>query len=410
MLVLASALLAAAALALLVPRDLDHPGRAFQSAVANALAANADDRLLEVALAQYPEHAPAIAITYGHLDLFREQLARFGPQVVPIVAAYQGSLTTADALQTAGRAWQSVRAQLGGEPRAACPAHPGGARADRSAQDARRGQCLRRSVGDHHSRRGPTGAQPNDHPGRAGAADRRAHRARARHRPGAGDRLADLRARGSRPGGDRLGVALLRFARIAARGTTATRLATTAPTLRSGALAAAQVLGVNAIRFGVPIGLVALMVLHPGAFTHYLWVLAEKSAFRDPRRSRRLEHRARAARVSAYLDAARANAPFRRLAVRRFGTWLPQSRGRGPGLNSTILGWMYGPVDRTLAPAFERKRKDRARLPCSDVVRAITPNAVGGALSPAPAPIIRPARSARPMDPPRRVDHRSITR
>jgi hypothetical protein len=70
------------------------------------------------------------------------------------------------------------------------------------------------------------------------------------------------------------GVALLRFATAASRGAGATRLAT-APTLRSGALAAAQVLGINALRFGVPIGLVALMVLHPGVFTHYLWVLAE---------------------------------------------------------------------------------------------------------------------------------------
>ena len=64
-------------------------------------AAPTDDRLLQAALEQYPAQAPAIAITYGHLALFREQLARFGPQVVPIVAAYQGSLTIADALQIA---------------------------------------------------------------------------------------------------------------------------------------------------------------------------------------------------------------------------------------------------------------------------------------------------------------------
>src|SRR4030095_5718651 len=98
--------------------------QAFRSAVADALAANADDRLLEVALAQYPESAPAIAITYGQLDLFREQLARFGPQVVPIVAAYQGSLTAADALQIAGQAWQSVREQLGAGPRDLAPLTP----------------------------------------------------------------------------------------------------------------------------------------------------------------------------------------------------------------------------------------------------------------------------------------------
>ena len=60
--------------------------------------------------------SPAIAIAYGQLDLFRDQLARFGPQVVPIIAAYQSSLTTADALQLAGQAFDSVRKQLAGDP------------------------------------------------------------------------------------------------------------------------------------------------------------------------------------------------------------------------------------------------------------------------------------------------------
>ena len=109
-----------------------------------------DDRLLEAALEQYPEQAPAIAITYGHLELFREQLARFGPQVVPIVAAYQRFAHAADALQIAGQALEQVGSRLGGEPRRrAGAADAGGARADRAAQDARRGQCLRRPVGDH---------------------------------------------------------------------------------------------------------------------------------------------------------------------------------------------------------------------------------------------------------------------
>ena len=113
--VLLSVLVAAAALAVLVPRQVAEPEQALQSAVAGALAARADDRLLEAALEQYPESAPAIVITYGHLDLFGEQLARFGPQVVPIVAAYQDSLTTADALQIAGQALQSVGRQLAGD-------------------------------------------------------------------------------------------------------------------------------------------------------------------------------------------------------------------------------------------------------------------------------------------------------
>jgi hypothetical protein len=43
----------------------------------------------------------------AQLDLFHHQLARFGPQIVPIVAAYQASFTAADALRMAG---QTVRA------------------------------------------------------------------------------------------------------------------------------------------------------------------------------------------------------------------------------------------------------------------------------------------------------------
>ena len=34
-------------------------------------------------------------------------------------------------------------------------------------------------------------------------------------------------------------------------------------------------LGVNAVRFGLPVGLIGLMVLHPGVFTHYAWLLAD---------------------------------------------------------------------------------------------------------------------------------------
>ena len=68
------------------------------------------------------------------------------------------------------------------------------------------------------------------------------------------------------------GVALLRFAGTAARAAPA---AARTATLRSGALATARVLGVGAVRYGVPIGLLALMVLHPAVFTHYLWILAE---------------------------------------------------------------------------------------------------------------------------------------
>ena len=271
----ASLLLAAAVLAILVPRALEHPDRALQSAVADALAAGADDRLLEVALAQYPERAPAIAITYGQLDLFREQLARFGPQVVPIVAAYQDSLTTADALQIAGHAWQSLREQLGGAPRDLAPLTPEergliALLKMRDEGNAFVGQWEITAAGE--ARRVPsrmiTLAGPELLIGGLTALERDIVQEREIDWQTYGLAAVDLAAIAS-------GVALLRFAGTAARGTSAARLATAAPTLRSGALAAAGVLGVNAIRFGVPIGLVALMVLHPGVFTHYLWVLAD---------------------------------------------------------------------------------------------------------------------------------------
>ena len=274
---LVSVSLAAAVLAVLVPLDLEDPERALQSAVAEAVAAGTDDRLLEVALEQYPDRAPAIAITYGHLDLFREQLARFGPQVVPIVAAYQGSLTTADALQVAGQALESVTRQLGGEP-----GGPGLAPLTpeergliallkmRDEGNAFVGQWEITTAGK--ARRIPsrvvTLAGPELLIGGLTALERGIVQDREIDWRTYGLAAVDVAAIAS-------GVALLRFARTAARGTSATRAVARAPTLRSGAVAAAEVLGVNALRFGVPIGLVALLALHPGVFTHYLWVLAE---------------------------------------------------------------------------------------------------------------------------------------
>ena len=145
--------LAAAILAVLVPRQLDDPERAFQRAVAGALASGADDRLLEVALDQYPEQTPAIAITYGHLDLFRQQLARFGPQVVPIVAAYQNAFTSADLAQIATEGLQLLQRWLtgGGRDRRAGEADAEQRGLHRAAQHARPGQRLRRPVGDHRA-------------------------------------------------------------------------------------------------------------------------------------------------------------------------------------------------------------------------------------------------------------------
>jgi hypothetical protein len=70
------------------------------------------------------------------------------------------------------------------------------------------------------------------------------------------------------------GVAVLRFATVAKRGAAVAPLATRA-TPTAGARALARTLGVNALKFGVPVGLAALLVLHPSVVTHYLWVLAE---------------------------------------------------------------------------------------------------------------------------------------
>ena len=266
---------AAAALAVLVPFELADPDRALQSAVAKALAS--DDRLLEVALEQYPERGPAVAITYGHLDLFRAQLARFGAQVVPIVAAYQSSLTTADAFQFAGQAWQSVQKQLGGDPReldlAPLTPEERGLIALLKMRDegnAFVGQWEITEAGE--ARRIPSRVVTLGGPellvGGLTALERSLVEEREIDWRTYGLAAVDLAAIAS-------GVALLRFARAAARGTRAAPTAARTASLRSGALATAEVLGIGAVRYGLPIGLVALMVLHPGVFTHYLWVLAE---------------------------------------------------------------------------------------------------------------------------------------
>ena len=100
--------LAAATLTVLISRSLEDPD--LETAIASAIAADhrLEHPLIEVALEQYPRQGPDIIITYGHLPLFQKQLALFGPQVVPIVAAYQKSFTTADALQLAQEAGQAL--------------------------------------------------------------------------------------------------------------------------------------------------------------------------------------------------------------------------------------------------------------------------------------------------------------
>lgn len=263
--------LAAAMLAVLVPLDLDDPDLALQRSVAKALAA--DDRLLQVALEQYPEQAPAIAITYGHLALFRAQLARFGPQVVPIVAAYQHSLTTADVLEIAGKTLDSVGRQLAGGSPGLDPApltlEARGLLAlvkMRDEGNAFVGQWEITAAGE--ARRIPsrliTLAGPEILIGGLTALERDLVQEKEVGWQTYGLAAVDVAAIAS-------GVALLRFARTAARGLRAAP----AVTARSGALATTRVLGVNAVKLGLPIGLVALMVLHPGVFSHTLWVMAE---------------------------------------------------------------------------------------------------------------------------------------
>lgn len=271
---LTGVLLSALLLAVLLPWQVEDPEQALQRATADALATDLGDPLLEVALQQYPATAPAIAITYGHLELFREQLARFGPQVVPIVAAYQDTLTVADALQIAGQALESASNRLAGDPRAVdltplTPEERGliALLKMRAEGNAFVGQWEITAGGT--ARRVPsrlvTLAGPELLVGGLTALERRIVQERAVDWQTYGLAAVDLAAIAS-------GVALLRFA---ARGARAGRVAGRTVAARSGARAAVEVLGINALRYGLPVGLAALMVLHPGVFTHTLWVLAE---------------------------------------------------------------------------------------------------------------------------------------
>jgi hypothetical protein len=270
--VLVSVIAAAVVLAVLAPRQMDDPERGLQIAVASAL--GADDRLLEAALEQYPETAPAVAVTYGHLGLFQEQLARFGPQVVPIVVAYQDSLTTADALQIARQAMQSVGNQLAGDPRVVdltplTPEERGlvALLKMRDEGNAFVGQWEITEAGE--ARRIPSRMLTLGGPelliGGLTALERDLVQERKIDWQTYGLAAVDVAAIGA-------GVALLRFARTAARAAPA---ASRTATLRSGALATAEVLGVGAVCYGFPIGIVALMIVHPAVVTHYLWILAE---------------------------------------------------------------------------------------------------------------------------------------
>lgn len=267
--VLTGVFLAAALLAVLVPLEIADPERALQRATADALAADAGDPLLEVALAQYPDTAPAILITYGHLVLFREQLARFGPQVVPIVAAYQNALTIADALQLAGQALESAGQRLAGDPQVAdlaplTPEERGLVALFKMREEGNAFVGQWEITAGGAARRVPsrlvTLGGPEFLAGGLTALERRVVQERAIDWQTYGLAAVDLAAIAS-------GAALLRFA---ARGARAGKAGAGA-----GARSAVAVVGVNALKYGLPVGLAALMVLHPGVFTHTLWVLAE---------------------------------------------------------------------------------------------------------------------------------------
>lgn len=266
--------LAAAALAVLVPWNLEDPEQALQKTVASALAA--DDRVLEVALEQYPDRAPAIAITYGHLDLFRDQLARFGPQVVPIVAAYENSFTTADALRIAGQALESVTKQLAGDPgaRDLAPITPQdrGLIALLNMREEGNAFVGQWEITDNgEAKRIPsrlvTLAGPELLLGGLTALERRVLQEREIDWRTYGLAAVDVAAIAA-------GVGVLRLARTATRGLRTVPAASRTAML-PGARDLGEVLGIKAMRFGLPIGLGALMVLHPDVFTQYLWILAE---------------------------------------------------------------------------------------------------------------------------------------
>jgi hypothetical protein len=301
--ILVGVFLAAATLTVLISRNLEDPD--LETATASALAA--DNRLLEVALEQYPDQGPAIVVTYGHLPLFQEQLRRFGPQVVPIVAAYQQSFTTADLRQLWLEAWQALRDPLASwfvwplmVPAAAAPEIPAEATDPNEEQTAAENGPIElpplsaedrgliallnmRKEGnafvaqweitpDGKAKRVPSRvvllAGPELLTPGLTALERRIVQEQEVDWQTYGLAAVDVAAIAS-------GANLLRFARTVARGMRPTRVAAGTPTLKSGALDAAKVLGINAVRYGLPIGLVVLMVLHPGVFTHYLWLLAE---------------------------------------------------------------------------------------------------------------------------------------
>ena len=291
--ILMGALLAAATLALLIPCHLDDPGQALQTTIVSALAA--DDPLLEAALDQYPTQAPAIVITYGQLPLFREQLKRFGPQVVPIVAAYQNSFTTADVLQLAREAWQALLDLFASwhaflwplaAPAADSPQMPAeaadsaGEQAADDEYDLRIGHLTREDRGliallnmheegnafvgqweidkDGEAKRIPsrlvTLAAPELLFGGLTALERRIFQDEEIEWQTYKDAIVDVAAIAS-------GVALLRLLKAAPTGIKVTRDVT-------------KVVGIKAIQF-TPIALGVLMIGYPGVFTHTMWVLFE---------------------------------------------------------------------------------------------------------------------------------------
>jgi hypothetical protein len=218
--------------------------------------------------------------------------------VVPIEAAYQGSCTGADALQLAREAWQALLDRIGSLwPLAGVPEIPdelaaageGQTAAGSATVDSRplspevRGLIALLNMDEQHNAfvgqweitddgeasRVPSrvvilGGTELLIPGLTNL-ERRIVQGQELDWETYGLAAVDLALIAS-------GGTLLRFAKTAGRvGHDAARISR----LRSGALATAQVLGIKAVRYGLPIGLVVLMVRHPHVFTRLLWDLAE---------------------------------------------------------------------------------------------------------------------------------------
>ena len=314
-------------LAVVLPRDLADPDRAFQSAVANALAASADDRLLEVALAQYPSTRRRSPSPTASWICSASSSRGSGPRSCrssrPTRVRSQAPMHCSSPVRPGSRSGAAGR-------RAArpCPAHLGRARVDCSAQDARGGQRLRGQweiTAAGEARRVPSRMITLAGPELIGGLT-------ALERDLIGERPIDWQTYGLAAvdlAAIASGVALLRFAGTAARGASAARLhgGADAPIGRSCRRPGSgrqrdQVRRTD--RLGRADG--------PAPRRIHALSLGARGTLGIPGilARGRLEHRANAARVPAHLGGVfRPAAPFCRLALCRVRAGLPALAGAG---------------------------------------------------------------------------------